>query len=135
MSNEIYAKEWIEFAYKNLLTAKKLYKVDHFTDIIGIELQQSLEKVLKSLIAFKNEKIPKSHKLVEISELTDVEFTKEEKILLEIATSYYKVDRYPNPNYFLPSKEEIKKVLNFTEKLFDRVSKILDIAEQEVMNG
>jgi len=133
MSNKIYAKEWIEFAYKNLATAKKLYEVDHYTDIIGIELQQTLEKVLKSLLAFKNKKIPKSHKLIEIAELIDFNFNEEEKFFLEIATSYYKVDRYPNPNYFLPSRDEIKKILDFTEKLFDKVCKILDINKSEVM--
>jgi len=133
MSNKIYAKEWIEFAYKNLVTAKKLYEVDHFTDIIGIELQQTFEKVLKSLLAFENKKIPKSHKLIEIVELIDIELTEEEKLLLEIATNYYKVDRYPNPNYFLPSRDEIKKVLDFAEELFDRICKILSIDKNEVM--
>jgi len=127
MSNRVYAKEWIEFANKNLITAKKLYEIDHFTDIIGIELQQTLEKLLKSLLAFENKKIPKSHKLVEIVELTNIELTEEEKFLLEIATSYYKVDRYPNPNYFLPSKDEIEKVLKFTEGLFEKICKSLEI--------
>ena len=127
MSNRVYAKEWIGFANKNLITAKKLYEIDHFTDIIGIELQQTLEKLLKSLLAFENKKIPKSHKLVEIVELTNIELTEEEKFLLEIATSYYKVDRYPNPNYFLPSKDEIEKVLKFTEGLFEKICKSLEI--------
>jgi len=131
MSNKIYAKEWIEFAYKNLATAKKLYEVDHYTDIIGIELQQALEKILKSLLAFENKKIPRSHKLIEIVELINIDFNEDEKLLLEIATSYYKVDRYPNPNYFLPSKDEIKEVLDFTEELFDRVCKTLNIDKNE----
>jgi len=127
MNNRVYAKEWIEFANKNLITAKKLYEIDHFTDIIGVELQQALEKLLKSLLAFENKKIPKSHKLVEIVELTNIELTEKEKFLLEIATSYYKVDRYPNPNYFSPSKDEIEKVLKFTEGLFEKICKSLEI--------
>ena len=132
MSNKVYAKEWIEFAYKNLITANKLYEIDHFTDIIGIELQQALEKLLKALLAFENKKIPKSHKLIEVFELANINMAEEEKFLLEIATSYYKVDRYPNPNYFLPPQEEIKEVLDFTEELFDKVCGILEIDKNEV---
>jgi len=43
------------------------------------------------------------------------------------ATNYYKEDRYPNPNYCLPSRDEINEVLDFTEKLFVRVCNILNI--------
>ncbi len=39
---------------------------------------------------------------------------------------------YPNPNYCLPPKEEIKNVLNFTEELFDKVRKILNIDKNEI---
>ena len=52
MANKMYAIEWLRFAIKNLNTAKLLYKVKHYEDIIGIELQQTLEKSLKSLIAY-----------------------------------------------------------------------------------
>jgi HEPN domain-containing protein len=132
MPNKIYAQEWIEFAYKNLKTAQMLYEVNHYEDIIGIELQQALEKSLKSILAFYNISIPKTHKLLEIIEYIDgLKFAHKEKILLEIATSYYKVDRYPNPNYFLPSKEEIKEVLDFAQDLFDKVCSILDIEKSE----
>ena len=46
MQNKEYAKEWLRFAYRNLYTARRLYDVDHFTDIIVVDLQQSIEKVL-----------------------------------------------------------------------------------------
>ncbi|MBD3808342.1 MAG: hypothetical protein IE880_06465 [Epsilonproteobacteria bacterium] len=56
----------------------------------------------------------------------------DEVILLKIATDYYKEDRYPNPNYSLPPREEIKEVLDFTEQLFDKVCSILEIAKGEL---
>jgi hypothetical protein len=43
MANKTYAKEWLTFPLKNLNTAKLLFDVIHYEDIIGIELQQSLE--------------------------------------------------------------------------------------------
>jgi HEPN domain-containing protein len=115
MANKAYAKEWLSFAIKNLNTAKLLYKANHYEDIIGIELEQALEKTLKAIIANQNIKIPKDHDLVKIYFMIEefLELDSEEIILLKKATNYYKEDRYPNPNYFLPSKEEIKEVLDF----------------------
>ena len=66
MANKEYAKEWLSFAKKNLDTAKLLYNASHYTDIIGVELQQALEKILKAKFAYDNKPIIKSHKLLEI---------------------------------------------------------------------
>jgi HEPN domain-containing protein len=134
MPNKIYAQEWIVFSLKNLKTAQLLYEANHYEDIIGIELQQALEKMLKSLLAYKNSKIPKSHKLLElVVQTNEINFMEDELILLETATNYYRVDRYPNPNYSLPTRDEIAEVLNFTEMLFGKVCKILRINEEEIM--
>ena len=38
----------------------------------------------------------------------------------------------PNPNYCLPSREEIKKVLEFSEVLFEEVCKTLDITSSDI---
>ncbi len=129
MANKTYAKEWLLFSKKNLDTAKLLFDVNHYEDIIGVELQQSLEKLLKSLMANENIKIPKFHDLVALYYTVDnfISLKEDEIILLKLATDYYKEDRYPNPNYYLPSNEEIKKVLDFTQELFDKVCDILDI--------
>ena len=135
MQNRAYAKEWLQFANKNLHTAKLLYDVNHYEDIIGIELQQALEKILKSLLAYENKKILKTHKLVELLEYIDIEMDEQEKFLLEIATDYYKTDRYPNPNYSLPPKEEIKEILDFSQDLFDKVCNILNVSEEEIENA
>jgi HEPN domain-containing protein len=134
MANKTYAKEWLTFSLKNLNTAKLLFDVNHYEDIIGIELQQSLEKLLKSIMANENIKIPKDHDLIKLYFTIEsfIDILEDELVKLRIATNYYKEDRYPNPYYCLPSREEIKEVLNFTENLFDNVCKILDINIEEV---
>ena len=38
-----YASEWLNFARKHLETAKLLLRENHYTDIIAIELHQTLE--------------------------------------------------------------------------------------------
>ena len=133
MPNKEYAKEWLRFAYRNLYTARRLYDVDHFTDIIVVDLQQSIEKILKSLLAYKNRKIPKSHYLDELASLVDgISFNEDEMFILEKTTDFYREGRYPNPNYLLPSKREAKEILDFAEALFAKVCSICEIVESEM---
>ena len=135
MPNKVYALEWLTFSKKNLVTAKLLFDVKHYEDIIGVEIQQSLEKLLKAIAANENLRIPKEHDLVKIYFIVEKSFIKleeDEIILLKIATNYYKEDRYPNPNYCLPVREEIKGELDFAEKLFEDVCKVLNIKLSEI---
>ena len=135
MANKTYAREWLTFAIKNLNTANLLYDVNHYEDIIGIELQQSLEKMLKAILANENIKIPKDHDLVKLYFMVEnyIQIEDNEIIYLRLASDYYKEDKYPNPNYCLPPKEEIKEILDFTQELFDKVCKILNIDKNELM--
>ncbi|MBD3843256.1 MAG: HEPN domain-containing protein [Campylobacterales bacterium] len=132
--NKQSAIEWLTISYHDLLSAKILYDANHFTDSIGNDLQQSIEKSLKSIIAFQNLKIPKSHNLLEVYEYVKdkIEISDNEIIFLARATSYLKEDRYPNPNYSLPPRDEIKEVLDFTEQLFDKVCSVLEIDKKEL---
>jgi len=41
-------------------------------------------------------------------------------------------DRYPNPNYSLPSRDEVQEVLEFTEKLFKHVCYLLEIKKEDI---
>jgi len=52
MPNKQYAKEWIEIALHHLESAKTLLDADHFTDIIGLELHQAIEKICRKTIQF-----------------------------------------------------------------------------------
>ncbi len=117
MCNKAYAQEWLLFTYKNLDTAYKLFELDHYMDIIGMELQQGVEKTLKSLFAYHGLKIRKMHNLEElVAELeTYITFNEDELDLIDKITQYYKVERYPNPNYFLPPKSEMQEALLFGE--------------------
>ena len=127
--NKTAAIEWLRIASHDLLSAQILFDANHFTDSIGNDLQQALEKMLKSILASKNEKIPKSYDLLEIYEYISNEMEIKEKDLrfLALATEYFKEDRYPNPNYFLPPKEEIEDVLAFTKRLFTKICDHLEI--------
>ena len=135
MPNSVYAKEWLQFAYRNLYTAVHLYEVNHFTDIIVIDLQQALEKMLKATLAYDNIKIPKSYFLDELASLSGrVTFNDDELLILEKTTDYYREDRYPNPNYALPTRQETKEILDFTMILFDRICETLKISKESIVH-
>lgn len=135
MPNRTLAKEWLVKAYHDLSSAEVLYGANHFTDSIGFDLQQSIEKSLKSLLAFNNNKIKKTHDLTEISALVveHIQFENSEIDLLDIATGYCLRSRYPAGNADLPSRKEIKEVLDFTTNLLERVCRILKIDKHDVM--
>jgi len=48
--NETSTKEWLKKAWHNLSTAQLLYNVEHYTDIIAVELHYCYEKSLKSFL-------------------------------------------------------------------------------------
>ena len=68
MPNKSSAKEWLRKAWHDLSSAQILYEAEHYTDVIGVDLQQVCEKSLKSLLAYENKKILKSHNLIELYE-------------------------------------------------------------------
>lgn len=137
MGNRVYALEWLQFAYRSLITAQHLLSVNHFTDIIVVDAQQAVEKTLKALLAYENKKITKTHNLDEIASLLleIITFDENEINLLEKITDYYREDRYPNPNYTLPSIEETVEIVNFAQKLFDDICYKLKVNKHEFTNG
>ncbi len=59
MANKPYAIEWLAKSYHDLEGAKLLLNADHYTDTISYVLHQSLEKTLKSILAYENKSIVK----------------------------------------------------------------------------
>lgn len=134
MPNKTYAKQWLIKAYHDLSSARILYEANHYTDTIGFDLQQAIEKTLKSFLAYENRKIRKIHDLTEVAALaTDyIKFEDYEIDLLDITTNYYMHDRYPVANISLPSRQEIKKILDFAENLLGRVCEKLEIDKKKL---
>jgi len=63
MPNQKLAREWLAFAEKNIETALLLNRENHYTDVISIDIQQAVEKALKSIFAFNGDNIPRTHSL------------------------------------------------------------------------
>ncbi len=127
--NEISAKEWLTKAWHHLGSAKILYQVNHYTDTIAIDLHYAVEIMLKSFLAYQNKKIIKTHNLIDLykSIMDYIEFNDDELDMLDLITTYHIKEAYPPMYRDLPSRDEIKEVLDFAQKLFDRVCEILEI--------
>lgn len=54
MGNKESAIQWLTKAYHDLSSAQVLYAADHYTDTIASDLQQAIEKMLKSFLAYEN---------------------------------------------------------------------------------
>ena len=134
MPNKTLAKEWLTKAYHDLSSAQILYDAEHFTDTIGYDLQQAIEKCLKTFLAYENKQVKKIHDLIEICGLVNDHVTLDElqTRVLATATNYYTHNRYPAAHVILPERQEIKTVLDFTTDLFEKVCQILEINKQEV---
>jgi HEPN domain-containing protein len=132
--NETLAVEWLNKAYHHQSSGKILYESGHFTDVIGIDLHYAIEVTLKSILAYENKKIVKTHDLIELYRLLQnkIEFSESELDLLDIVTTYHIRGSYPPKDRRLPSREEIKTVLDFSEKLFSKVCTLLSIPEEKV---
>lgn len=120
MPNYQYASEWLNFARKHLETAKLLLRENHYTDIIAIELHQTIEKSFKAVLAFNTVRIIRSHNLLELhkmcSKFIDISVADTDS-LVEI-NDYYEAERYPGPKYALPEVVEIEKNLAICNQLY-----------------
>jgi len=128
--NKTSAKEWLKHSYHDLDGAKLLFKADHFTDTISYVLHQSLEKSLKSILAFYNKPIKKTHNLIELYELVknnDFYLEEDEIFLLAIASNYYTEQRYPVVDKESPTKKEIKDMIDLSDRIFNQICKVFDI--------
>lgn len=132
--NKNSASGWLVKAWHNLSSAKILLEVNHYTDVIAVEVHYALEKTLKSFLAYNNEKIPRSHDLDELySRVNDKITLPEDDIdLLGIASDYHIEESYPAVYRDLPVKEEIIQMIELSEKLLQETCEILSLDIQNI---
>jgi HEPN domain-containing protein len=86
---------WLDASRYDLETAKALLKSRRYVYVLFM-CQQSLEKLLKALITVQTREFPpRIHNLARLAELTGLEISHEEQMLLERLSLYYLQSRYP----------------------------------------
>jgi HEPN domain-containing protein len=129
MQNIQLANEWLESGKKHLEVAEILSKNGHYTDIVGLELQQSIERVLKAVLAYNNLSITRTHDLAKLLEAVknEIEFDNDIRVQCDIATDYFQDNRYPvRGSSFLPSDKEIGKVIEAADHIYKTVNNYIN---------
>lgn len=104
MTEEDIIRRFREGADRNLQTAKDLYTSGHYDWALFLG-QLSLEKLLKSLVIRKTNKLPPFiHDLVKLASLTSISLSKEQEEQLIEITRYHVQARYDDIKYELYKK-------------------------------
>ena len=72
MPNKTYSLEWLDSSKRNLDTALLLFNHNHYTDVIAIDIHQTLEKAFKAVYAYYGMSIPKTHSLLPLFEFVKI---------------------------------------------------------------
>jgi len=131
--NKQAAKEWLRKSWHNLSTAELLYKHNHYTDIIAVEVHYSCEKAMKSLLAYENKKILKVHDLFEIYKEVEKFIDLDDKItLLDQISEYHIEESYPVFDRALPPMDEMQQGIEFGIELLKQICSILNINPKDL---
>lgn len=130
MPNRTYAFEWLEYSKRNIQAAQILFRENHYTDVIAVELHQGVEKALKSLFALQGIRIPKTHDILVLVDLISksIDFDTKWNDELLVINDYYQTERYPGPRYELPDRNEIEHSLMVASEIFSYVKGILSLS-------
>lgn len=121
-------KSWVGASRYDLETAKALLKSRRYLYVLFM-CQQAIEKILKACATVKTGEFPpRIHNLTRLGELAVLEFSEEERKLLERLSLYYLQSRYP-PEIQTLAKKVSRSIaasqLRQTEALWRRLSKQL----------
>jgi HEPN domain-containing protein len=120
---------WIENSHYDFKTAKSMQRSGRYIYTIFM-CQQSLEKFMKALYLKKNKtEAPKTHNLLYLLTLVDVEVSENDKKFLAEISSFYISGRYPDYKKKISdminrknAKEYLKKSWEFL-KWLEQISK------------
>ena len=121
-------RSWLDASRYDLETARALLKSRRYLYVLFM-CQQAIEKILKACATVKTGEFPpRIHNLARLGELGALEFSEEERKLLERLSLYYLQSRYPPEIQALAKKVSRPMAashLEQTEIVWKRLSKQL----------
>jgi len=139
MKNYQMAKEWLKASNYDLEVIKEILENRNLTHMCAFHAQQSIEKSLKSILEFHNQKIPKIHNIKKLLKSTKeyIKFDADIDTIIKIDTLYID-SRYPGDMgllpYGQPTVDDAKEFYEFANDVFDRVCEILETNRGEMNN-
>lgn len=132
----ILTKEWLKAAFIDLSSIEYLIEIEHLTSVVAFHSQQSIEKSLKALMVFKDQKIPRIHSLNKLFKLCENSIEISNQDLVNLLDSLYIESRYPGDMGLLPhgnpTIEDAQQFYNFANIIFNQTCKILKIERKDI---
>ncbi len=124
------SKIWLDYAEENLKSAKVLLNSELFNPCLQ-NVQQSIEKALKSILVEKSTKLKKTHSINGLKNILQnngisIELSDDECDFLD---SIYLPSKYPIGNvlpYFEPDHEICIRAITIAERVFNIAQGILE---------
>jgi len=108
---------WISTAKSDLDSAELLIRESRYSHGLFF-CHLTIEKGLKAHVVKTTDEIPpKSHNLIYLLELADIELDESDEDFLGILMKYQLEGRYPVYNPVIPTKEKVLEYLNLTKKM------------------
>jgi HEPN domain-containing protein len=127
MQNE--TKMWIEYSKENFQSAKILIKSELYNPCLQ-NVQQCVEKAIKSILVENSQKLKKTHNILELKHITEklgfkIEISEEECDFLD---SIYLPSKYPIggvlPDY-QPNEDICNKAIQISKRVLSSIENIL----------
>lgn len=132
------ATEWLKSAYSDLRTIEYMINDSLLTHVVAFHSQQAIEKILKAILENNNQDVPKVHKLQNLLTKVDMKLEINRDIIM-VLDELYIDSRYPGDMGLLPNGkptvEDAKDFFKFSNDLFEKVCKKLNIEIKEIINA
>ena len=127
--------EWLKAAKDDIYVLDDIIDNVHLTNMIAFHAQQSIEKSLKAVIAFKEMNIPRIHSLNRLFNVVNIDLEIDIEIVNKLDKLYID-SRYPGDMgllpYGKPTMDDAKEFYDFANNIFNRVCEILEVDINEV---
>ncbi len=130
MKKEI-AQKWYLQSIHDLEYARKNFEIQGY-DIACFLSQQSVEKLLKSIVAYEKGKIPRTHYLDEIGKILELE--DEISDLTIDLTADYTFSRYPDVTENVPYLEYTEEIANEKIQKAEKIFELLYKRYKDLLN-
>ncbi|MBU1667628.1 HEPN domain-containing protein [bacterium] len=130
MKNYQMAKEWVKASSYDLQVIREILDNENLTHMSAFHAQQALEKLLKAILEFHNQTIPKIHNIKKLLNLTrtyiDVDINID--LIIKIDTLYIE-SRYPGDMgllpYGQPTIQDAQEFYQIANDFFDEINTLI----------
>jgi len=124
------AREWLRSARLDLDSIEYILDAEHLTSIAAFHSQQAVEKCFKSILEYKEHKVPKTHDVLSLyNTIKKIFFIDINEDMLDKLNALYVDARYPGEFGLLPDGKptivEAKEFYEFAKYVYNVVTKYL----------